>query len=131
MKKARVQDFYEIDDQGYLSTCTVIGLKNPATLTGEQLDYFDTVRSWLDNKEVKNFKAAQERFRLEQEKESETREKIIEALETLDPIIKERANICLEELLSKVGSHEAELLQVALDAVSEHLGKLQNETKGC
>jgi hypothetical protein len=67
MDKARVIDFYKIDDQAYQSTCTIIGLKNPATLTGEQLDHFDRVRGWFDNKDVKNFKEANDRFKAEAE----------------------------------------------------------------
>jgi hypothetical protein len=89
MDKAKVLDFYKIEDQGYQSTCTVIGLKNPKTLTGEQLDHFDTVRLWLDNKEVRNFKEARERFRLELEKE---REASVEIKEMLNSLMEERAN---------------------------------------
>jgi tRNA isopentenyl-2-thiomethyl-A-37 hydroxylase MiaE len=122
MDKAKVLDFYKIEDQGYQSTCTVIGLKNPKTLTGEQLDHFDTVRLWLDNKEVRNFKEARERFRLELEKEPEA---LLEIKEMLNSFMEERANNFMEELLSKLESDEAELLQVALDAISKHLSNLK------
>jgi hypothetical protein len=135
MDKARVIEFYKIDDQGYQSTCTIIGLKNPPTLTGEQLDQFDRIRGWLDNKEVSNYQEAQERFRLEQEKESfswiksEAWEKEIQ--EALNPLIEEQVNSCLEEFVSLVKNLKAELWQVALDAVSEHVAKHRSETKGC
>lgn len=65
MDKVRVLEFYKISEQTYQSTCSAIGLKNPALLTGEQLDHFDRVRGWLDNKEVKNFKEASDRFQSE------------------------------------------------------------------
>jgi hypothetical protein len=67
MEKARVLECYKVDDQAYQGTCTAIGLKNPNTLTGEQLDQFDRVRGWLDKKEVKNFKEATDRFKAEAE----------------------------------------------------------------
>ena len=63
MDKSRILEVFGVDDTTYQGTCTAIGLKNPATLTGVQLDHFEVVRGWLDKKECKNFKEATEAFK--------------------------------------------------------------------
>lgn len=121
MEKARVQDFYKIDDQGYQSTCTVIGLKNPAVLTGEQLNHFDQVRGWLDNKEVKNFKEANDRFKAESvQKAAPQTDKVAQ---TFDTITEAKAEAALEAALNVLDTAAQTVPETVLNSFYSHLLK--------
>jgi vacuolar-type H+-ATPase subunit H len=108
MEKARVLECYKIDDQAYQGTCTAIGLKNPGILTGEQLDQFDRVRGWLDQKEVKSFKEATERFKAEAEAKAKSKDAVdltelkADILKEAEPTGEANAKAALENVVSLV-----------------------------
>jgi tRNA isopentenyl-2-thiomethyl-A-37 hydroxylase MiaE len=121
MEKARVQEFYKIDDQGYQSTCTVIGLKNPPVLTGEQLNHFDQVRVWLDNKEVKNFKEANDRFKAEAlQQAAPPTDKVAQ---TFDTVTEAKAATALDAALNVLDSAEQTLKETLLNSFYGHVLK--------
>ena len=62
MDKAQILKGWEIDDPAYQGTCTAIGLKNPASLTGVQVDQFSLVRGWLQSGDCKNFREATAKY---------------------------------------------------------------------
>jgi vacuolar-type H+-ATPase subunit H len=104
MEKARVLEVFKVDDQAYQSTCSAIGLKNPAALIGTQLEQFDRVRNWLDSKEVKNFKEASDRFKAEakataDKKPSAPTEEVVQAF---DAVTEAKAEAAVETALNVV-----------------------------
>jgi tRNA isopentenyl-2-thiomethyl-A-37 hydroxylase MiaE len=121
MEKVRVQEFYKIDDQGYQGTCTAIGLKNPAVLTGEQLDHFDRVRGWFDRKEVKNFKEANDRFKAEAvQMSAPPTDKVAR---TFDTITEAKATEALEAALNVLDTAAQTVPETVLNSFYGHLLK--------
>jgi hypothetical protein len=102
MDKAKVLEAYKLDDQAYQGTCTAIGLKNPDTLTGEQLDHFDTVRDWLDTKEVKNFKEATDRFKAQAAARLQDNKDSFGIVDILGDRIDQKARQGVEEVMGAI-----------------------------
>jgi hypothetical protein len=114
MDKARVIECYKIDEQVYQSTCTVLGLKNPKTLTGEQLNQFDMVRGWMDNKECSTFNEAKERFKKEQtNKPQDLAEEIVKGF---SPISDGSADRTLEEISGILKQADSKVKQAVLQS---------------
>jgi hypothetical protein len=121
MDKTKVLDFYKVDDQDYKSTCTIIGLKNPTTLTGQQLDDFDRVRGWFEKKEVKNFNEARDRFKAEaiQQAAPQT-EKVAQ---TFDTVTEAKAEAALEAALNVLDTAAQTVPETVLNSFYAHLLK--------
>lgn len=121
MDKAKVLDFYKVDDQDYKSTCTIIGLKNPTTLTGQQLDDFDRVRGWFEKKEVKNFNEARDRFKAEAIQQAvPPTDKVAQ---TFDTVTEAKAATALDAALNVLESAEQTLKETLLNSFYGHVLK--------
>lgn len=121
MEKARVLEFYKIDDQAYQSTCSAIELKNPATLTGVQLDQFDKVRGWLDSNEVKNFIEAKKRLKAEQEAAKKPAEIDADILKYAEPAAIANADAALETVLDALQDAQKQATEAVVGAFNARL----------
>jgi hypothetical protein len=114
MDRAQILEFYKVDGYQYQGTCAVIGLENPVTLTGEQLDHFDRVRGWLDSREVHTFDEASDRFKAEAEqKPKAVSDELLKSF-TLSAQIK--ADSAMDEVLSVLQKAESKVQKKALQA---------------
>jgi hypothetical protein len=114
MQKEKVLQVFEIDDAAYQGTCTAIGLKNPADLTGQQIDRFSTVRDWMMSGECKNFKAATEKMKeldLSQAQARPVSAALTAGFERLEKL----ADKTLDEVIAMIQSEDAEAKRAALE----------------
>ena len=122
MEKARVLEIYNVDNQVYQSTCSVIGLKNPAALTGDELDQFDTVRGWLDKREALTFDEARTRFKAEAAQKPKAAAN--DLLKSFELSAEVKADSAMDKILTVLQGAEAKVQKGALQAFYKRAAKI-------
>ena len=121
MEKARILEFYKLDEQAYQDTCSTIGLKNPKELSGAQLHEFDRIRGWLDAGEVKNFSDAKKRLKAEKEAKStngiDPAAMEADIIKQIKPAAKAKADAALASIAGAAENARQVAVQIASNAI--------------